>query len=75
VFETGWPTGGKRKGQAVPSVENQKRYNREVAAWAQKESVDVYFFQLIDEPWKAEIEGHDYEGTWGWRHDDGTPKY
>ena len=77
VYETGWPSCGLPYGKAVPSIKNQKRYNREVAQWALANHVEVHFFQLIDEPWKAEFsdEYHTHEACWGLRHEDGSPKY
>ncbi len=74
VYETGWPSGGSSVGGAIPSVENQKKYNRQVADWALKNGVEVYLFQIIDEPWKAQF-GNPYEAHWGVRQADGSPKY
>src|SRR6185437_9895220 len=35
IYETGWPSEGTPIGKAVPSVENQKKYIRDVTNWAQ----------------------------------------
>ncbi len=74
IGETGWPTDGFDNGQAVPSVENQERYFREVTAWAAQEDVSVFWFQAFDENWKpdgyAGVEKH-----WGLWDAAATPKF
>ncbi len=74
VYETGWPSDGNPVGHAVPSVENQKKYNQQVSAWALKHNIEVYLFQIIDESWKARF-GNPYEAHWGLRREDGSPKH
>jgi len=50
VSETGWPSGGKVVGNAVPSPDNEVKYLSDFASWA-------YYFEAFDESWKANYEG------------------
>jgi exo-beta-1,3-glucanase (GH17 family) len=73
VYETGWPSEGRPNRLAFPSVDNQKKYRKDVLAWADKNGVEVYFFELIDELWKEKF-GHLHEAHLGMRNADGSIK-
>jgi glycoside/pentoside/hexuronide:cation symporter, GPH family len=58
----------------VPSPENAMRYFTEVAQWARREGVKLYYFSSFDEPWKRAQEGE--VGTrWGLWDAYERPKY
>lgn len=73
VSETGWPSAGDTKGDAVPSFENAAFYFKNFVSWARTEGVDYFYFEAFDETWKAA-----YEGTqgahWGVWEADGNLK-
>lgn len=53
VSETGWPSGGERLGDAVPSPDNAAYYFLNFASWAQANRVKYFYFEAINEPWKG----------------------
>lgn len=63
IGETGWPSGGTRQRQAVPSPANQARYFRGFVTWANRNHVPYFYFDAFDEGWKT---GEHGVGThWG----------
>jgi|GEM_PF-620680 len=64
VAETGWPSGGEPVGEAVPSPENAAAYFLSFVSWARANSVPYYYFEALDERWKAAYEG-DRGANWG----------
>jgi len=57
VGETGWPSAGSPNGPAVPGLENQKKFTRDLFRYARSKAVGVFVFEMFDEPWKAEAGG------------------
>jgi hypothetical protein len=57
VSESGWPTCGETRGEAVASLENAKFYLAEFLSWAQANEVRYFYFEAFDEPWKIAAEG------------------
>jgi exo-beta-1,3-glucanase (GH17 family) len=57
VGETGWPSCGEPVGDAVPSPENATSYFMNFVSWARAEGVEYFYFEALDEPWKARLEG------------------
>ena len=57
VSETGWPTDGTAKGNAVPSEENARRYYDRIVEWSLSTGTPLLWFASADEPWKAASEG------------------
>jgi glucan 1,3-beta-glucosidase len=55
--ETGWPSGGRRQGRAVPSPANQARYFRGFVTWAAQHHVPYFYFEAFDEAWKTTEHG------------------
>ena len=60
VSETGWPTAGPTKGNAVPGETQAKQYFEAIRAWSLATGTQVLWFDAADEPWKASN-----EGIWG----------
>jgi len=59
IGETGWPSGGEARGDAVPNAENQKRFLEEFTTWACNNSIRFYYFSAFDEEWKWDEGGND----------------
>lgn len=53
ISESGWKSRGTAKGEAIPSLENAIRYNRELLGWSKAFGVEVNLFEAFDEPWKG----------------------
>ncbi|MCA9075932.1 MAG: hypothetical protein KDA93_12965 [Planctomycetaceae bacterium] len=57
ISETGWPSAGQIKGDAMPSAQNAADYFLDFVSWAKAKDVDYFWFEAIDEPWKTRNEG------------------
>ncbi len=57
VSETGWPSCGDRRGDAVPSPENASSYFLNFVSWARANNVSYFYFEAFDESWKVKDEG------------------
>ena len=64
ISETGFPSGGTGKGSAVPSPGNAAAYFLNFVSWARARNVGYFYFEALDEPWKAASEGP-YASHWG----------
>ena len=73
ISESGWPSCGETRSQAVPSPENASFYFLNLVSWARANNVPFFYFEAFDEMWKAK-----YEGTigacWGVWDKDGKLK-
>jgi len=72
IGETGWPSDGPTGGQAVPSLENQRRFFYGFLAAAEQHDIEFYYFDAFDELWKREggVGSH-----WGYTYADRTGKH
>lgn len=57
IGETGWPSRGRPRRDAVPGRVNQARFMREFIALAHQEHFDYNLFEGFDERWKYASEG------------------
>jgi len=57
VSESGWPSAGDAKGEAVPSPENASFFFLNFVSWAQATDTSYFYFEAFDEPWKIANEG------------------
>ncbi len=64
IGEIGWPSAGRTRGAAVPSLVNQARFVREFAARATAAGIDYNLIEAIDLSWKQVPEGT-VGGHWG----------
>ncbi|MBM3489245.1 MAG: glycosyltransferase [Alphaproteobacteria bacterium] len=66
LLEVGWPTEGRVRAAAVPSVENQAIFVRRFLKAAHERNLDYYIMEAFDQPWKAAEEGSvgAYWGLW-----------
>lgn len=74
IGEAGWPSDGQIRGEAVPSLENQRRFINEFLNWTVRNNVDFYFFDAFDENWKTKYEG-EVGKHWGLYNSNRTAKH
>lgn len=73
VGETGWPSAGPANGAAVPGIEHQAVYLRAVSRYTRSHRIEVFLFEMFDEPWKQAAES--VGPHWGLFDSDGRPKF
>lgn len=74
IGEVGWPSGGKGRGRAEPSLINQALFLRRFLNAAAAENIDYNVIEAFDQPWKRAIEWS--VGThWGIWDADRSPKF
>ena len=64
IGETGWPSQGRMRKGALPSLENQARFIRGFIALAEQEHWQYNLIEAFDQPWKRLKEGA-VGGYWG----------
>jgi exo-beta-1,3-glucanase (GH17 family)/cellulose synthase/poly-beta-1,6-N-acetylglucosamine synthase-like glycosyltransferase len=74
IGEIGWPSNGDRKAHAQPSIENEAQFLREWFNVAERERIDYYVMEAIDQPWK-EAHGGRAEAYWGMFNAAREPKF
>ncbi|MFZ5773981.1 MAG: beta (1-6) glucans synthase [Thermodesulfobacteriota bacterium] len=75
IGETGWPSEGRMREDALPSLAAQARFIRGFVAMAEQEGWRYNLIEAFDQPWKRVNEGA-MGGHWGlydqYRHDKGV---
>lgn len=74
IGETGWPSYGRTRQEAVASAINQAGFIREFAARADEEHIPYNVIEAFDQPWKRNSEGA-VGGYWGLYAADGAAKF
>jgi glucan 1,3-beta-glucosidase len=74
IGETGWPSIGRPRLDAVPSLTNEARFIREFVAYAERENIPYNLIEAFDQPWKRNQEGT-VGGYWGLYDADGNQKF
>lgn len=74
IGETGWPSAGRPRQTAVPSVVNEARYLREFLDYAARVHMPYNVIEAFDQPWKRELEGT-AGGYWGIFNAQAEPKF
>lgn len=64
IGEVGWPSEGRRREGAEPSLRNQTRFVREFMAAAERAGARYNLIEAFDQPWKRAMEGT-VGGAWG----------
>lgn len=64
IGETGFPSAGRQRDEAAPSLVAQARYLREFMAYASAIDLDYNLIEAFDQPWKRALEGT-AGGAWG----------
>jgi exo-beta-1,3-glucanase (GH17 family) len=57
IGESGWPSEGKQRGWAIPSVVNEAAFIRGLLKVASDNGFDVNIVESFNQPWKSELEG------------------
>ncbi|HXW47840.1 MAG TPA: beta-(1-6) glucans synthase, partial [Xanthobacteraceae bacterium] len=75
IGEIGWPSAGRMREGALPSLSNQARVVSETLALAQRENFRVNVIEAFNQPWKRWLEGAT-GGYWGiFDRATGKPKF
>ncbi|HEX5213475.1 MAG TPA: beta-(1-6) glucans synthase [Pseudolabrys sp.] len=64
IGEVGWPSAGRMREGALPSLANQARVIQDVLALGRRDHFRVNVIEAFDEPWKRALEGT-VGGHWG----------
>ncbi|MGZ5025879.1 MAG: glycoside hydrolase family 17 protein [Methylobacter sp.] len=57
IGESGWPSVGRQRGMAVPSVVNSARFIRSLLQVAKRNNFDYNIIEAFNQPWKGDFEG------------------
>ena len=74
IGEAGWPSEGRSKGFAEPSVANEAYFMRAFVQLAMEKGYDYYLLEAYDQPWKGGNEGS-VGASWGLYDALGNPKF
>jgi exo-beta-1,3-glucanase (GH17 family) len=74
IGETGWPSDGRARRDAVPGRVEQARFIRQFTRMAAQERIGYNLIEAFDQPWKRRLEGA-MGGEWGLWDSDGRPKF
>jgi glucan 1,3-beta-glucosidase len=74
IGETGWPSAGRQRDGALPSLVNQADFIRNFVRVGQQLALDYNFVEAYDQPWKRKLEGT-VGGYWGYFDAQGVEKY
>jgi len=74
IGEAGWPSDGRTKRFAEPSVANEAYFMRAFVQFAAQKGYDYYLLEGYDQPWKGGSEGS-VGASWGLYDALGTPKF
>ena len=74
ISETGWPSGGSPNGAAVPGLDNQEKFINNLLELANREAIDLFYFEAFDEGWKTS-EPNGVGPHWGLYTSQRTPKH
>ena len=74
IGETGWPSAGRQRWQAVPSRVNEARFFREFMTFVEKAKLPYNVIEAFDQPWKKKLEGT-VGGYWGLYDDELRDKF
>lgn len=57
IGESGWPSAGRQRGWAVPSVVNEAKFVRSLVQLANNNHFDYNIVEAFNQPWKSKLEG------------------
>jgi exo-beta-1,3-glucanase (GH17 family) len=57
IGESGWPSAGRQRGWAIPSVVNEAKYVRSLVQLANNNHFDYNIVEAFNQPWKSKLEG------------------
>ena len=73
IGETGWPSAGRARREAVPGRIEQARFLRQFVHAAREQGLRYNLIEAFDQPWKRALEGA-MGGAWGLLDSEGRPK-
>lgn len=74
IGEAGWPSAGRMRQEALPSLLNEARYVRQLIVDADKAGTGLNIIEAFDQPWKRRPEGT-VGGFWGVFDNDRQAKF
>ncbi|HXC56595.1 MAG TPA: glycosyltransferase family 2 protein [Rhizomicrobium sp.] len=74
IGEAGWPSEGRTKRFAEPSLANEAYFMRAFVQLAREKGYDYYLVEAYDQPWKVRNEGS-VGASWGMYDAMGNPKF
>jgi exo-beta-1,3-glucanase (GH17 family)/cellulose synthase/poly-beta-1,6-N-acetylglucosamine synthase-like glycosyltransferase len=74
IGEAGWPSEGRSKRNAEPSLANEAYHIRGFVQFAMEKGWDYYILEAYDQPWKISTEGP-VGAYWGLFDAEGNPKF
>src|SRR5581483_5478220 len=74
IGEAGWPSEGRTKRFAEPSLANEAFFMRGFVQLAMEKGYDYYLLEAYDQPWKGGNEGS-VGAYWGLYDANGHPKF
>ena len=74
IGEVGWPSNGRQREGAVPSLSNEAMFLKRFLALAENEGWDYFIIEAFDQPWKTETEGG-AGAYWGLYDVERNPKF
>lgn len=74
IGETGFPSAGRERETAIPSLVSQARYLRSFMRYADEAGLDYNLIEAFDQPWKRLLEGT-AGGYWGIYDSARAPKF
>ena len=57
IGESGWPSAGRQRGMAIPSVVNSAKFIRGMIQVATRHGFDYNIVEAFNQPWKSNLEG------------------
>ena len=81
IGETGWATKVHNKGEqaklinGVTGINEQLTFYNSVNDWAQKNKIQIFFFEAFDEKWKGGDHPNEVEKHWGLINSNRKPKH
>lgn len=57
IGESGWPSAGRQRGQAIPGVVNEAKFIRGMIQIANQHGFDYNIVEAFNQPWKSNLEG------------------
>lgn len=57
IGESGWPSAGRQRGMAIPSVVNEAKFIRDMIQVANRHGFDYNIVEAFNQPWKSNLEG------------------
>ena len=63
IIESGWPSDGNEINNAIPSLENEVFFFKNLASFQQAEKISFFYAEVFDQRWKSGLSGP-YWGLW-----------